>query len=62
MTSQLNFAVSQAHQQDLRRHAADARRAGDVPTRSRIGRIRFSLPQLQVARRIAAVRATIASA
>ena len=62
MNSNLNFALAQSHQQDLRRHMQAAQQAAQVAAPVRLGRIRLLLPRIQFARRIAAVRTTIANA
>lgn len=59
MHPDLTYAVARAHQHELRRHAEAARRAAEVPAKSRLT---LTLPEIRLARRVGAIRARIAQA
>jgi hypothetical protein len=58
MNHQLNFAIAQSHQHDLRRRAHAARLAAEVRPPRRLGRVRFTMPRVAVGRWVGTVRST----
>jgi hypothetical protein len=62
MTSHLSFAVAQARQQDMLRHAQEARLAAAVMAETRRSRVRLTLPRVRLAGRPAPAQTTTVNA
>jgi hypothetical protein len=62
MHPDLTVAMAKPHQHEMRRHAAEARRARQVPAPTEPLRPLFHLPRFELGHRVAAFRTRIAQA
>ena len=60
MNPQQAYAIARTQQEELRRHAAQARFASGTPTSRGLPSVHLSLPRIEFGRRAAAVRAKLA--